>query len=107
MSVEICNQNKKITKESKQVEELLGAHFAKVDAYRFNSISIRIRITDDKFRGLSKVDRTQMVEPFLDQLPESIQQDLVFLLLMAPGEESEFAYSLMNLEFDSPRPSQL
>lgn len=107
MSVEICSQNKKITPETMQAEELLGAQFAKVTTYRFNSVSIRVRIIDDRFRGLSKVDRAQMVEPILEQLPESIQQDIVFLLLMAPGEESEFAYSLLNQEFDRPRPSQL
>jgi stress-induced morphogen len=107
MAIDIANQNKKITPETVEAEQKLGAHFAKVDAYRFNSVSLRIRIIDEKFRGLSKVDRAEMVEPILDQLPESIQQDIVFLLLMAPGEESEFSYSLMNHEFDNPRRSQL
>lgn len=107
MGVDFANQNMRNTSETEEVEKKLGEHFAKVEAYRFNSVSLRIRIIDEMFRGLSKVDRAEKVEPILDQLPESIQQDIVFLLLMAPGEESDVAYSLMNHEFDSPRPSQL
>ena len=102
--------NKLVTPETKKIEKLLGSHFDRVEAYRFNSVSIRVRIFDRRFRGTSKVDRHQLVEPFLDQLPERTQQDIVFLLLLAPEEEekeSGFASWLMNDEFENPRPSSL
>ena len=105
----VSTQNKKVTSETKNIEKGLQQHFAKVDAYRFNSVSIRVRIVDAKFRGKSKVDRHQLVEPFLGELPDKTQQDIVFLLLLSPEEEKDrgFASWLMNDEFKNPRQSSL
>jgi hypothetical protein len=96
------------TNESRAVEELLGKEFAKVDAYRYNSASIRVRVIDPKFAGKSREQRDAMVEPFLDCLPEDIQADIMSLLTFAEGEEEHSLRDhLANLEFDDPSPSML
>jgi hypothetical protein len=96
------------TDETRQVEETLRAAFERVDAYRYNSASIRIRIIDRRFEGLSHEQRDNLVEPHLDKLPESTQLDIINLLLLAPSEIVGFTFqSLPNLEFENPSPSQL
>lgn len=92
------------TDETKAIEELLRPHFGDVEAYRFNSASIRVRVIDERFRDLSKPDREARVAPLLRQLREELEADITLLLLLAPDE---LASSLMNLEFENPRPSSL
>lgn len=101
----------KRTPESRNVEELLGKHFEQVDSYRYNSASIRVRVIDSRFEGLSREERGTLVEPYLDQLPIETQQDIVALFTFAPSEieqtpkmSREF---LINLEFEEPSESML
>jgi len=74
--------------DSRMVEDLIGPHFQKVEAYRYNSASIRVRITDERFRGLSTSQRHhQLLDPIIDILPDRLQSDICFLCGVAPGEK--------------------
>jgi hypothetical protein len=102
----------KRTDETRQVEDLLrDAGFEKVDAYRYNAASIRVRVVDSRFERLSLADRDAMVEPYLDQLPERTQADIISLFTFAPSELQEAPKTLrefmLNMEFDDPSPSML
>ena len=102
----------KRTDETKQVENLLlDAGFDKVDAYRYNLASIRVRVIDSRFEGKSPEDRDALVEPILDQLPEQTQADIINLFTFAPSELEQTPKTirefLRNGEFDHPSPSLL
>ena len=102
----------KRTDETRMVEDVLrNAGFEKVDAYRYNSASIRVRVIDPRFEGLSPEERDAMVEPHLKQLPERTQADIMSLFTFAPSELQKtpktFREFLMNTEFDDPSPSML
>ncbi|NMC20184.1 MAG: hypothetical protein GYA33_07150 [Thermogutta sp.] len=104
-------ENKR-TDETRQVEDVLRkAGFEKVDAYRYNSASIRVRVIDRRFEGLSHEKRDAMVEPYLRQLPERTQADIISLFTFAPSELEQSAKSLreyfLNAEFEDPSPSML
>jgi hypothetical protein len=102
----------KRTDETRQVEEVLRkAGFARVDAYRYNAASIRLRVIDPRFEGLAHEKRDAMVDPHLEQLPERTQADIMTLFTFAPSElqhtpktSREF---LLNTEFEEPSPSML
>lgn len=100
--------NRTTTKETNKIAHDLSKsksfRDAKVDVYRYNSASIRIRIVDDCFKGKSLVEREEMVLPLIRKLPKKTQSDITVLLLLAPEEVSG---SLMNLEFEDPTPSRL
>ena len=77
----------KRTDETRQVEEILKrAGFDQVDAYRYNSASIRLRVIDRRFEGMPPEKRDEMVERHLEQLPERTQADIVTLFTFAPSE---------------------
>jgi hypothetical protein len=102
----------KRTTETMLVEEVLRkAGFQQVDAYRYNPASIRLRVIDPRFENLSDELRDGMVEPFLNQLPESTQADIVTLFTFAPSElhrtPKTLRSFLLNAEFDDPSPSML
>jgi hypothetical protein len=102
----------KRTDETRQVEDVLRkAGFTKVDAYRYNSASIRLRVIDPRFEGLSHEQRDAMVEPHLEHLPERTQADIMSLFTFAPSELQQvsktFRESLLNKEFEDPSPSML
>jgi hypothetical protein len=100
------------TDETRNVEAVLrNAGFERVDAYRYNSASIRVRVIDPRFEGLPSDKRDAMVEPCLDQLPERTQADIMNLFTFAPSELQQtpktFRQFLLNAEFDDPSPSML
>ena len=102
----------KRTDETRQVEDALRkAGFATVDAYRYNSASIRVRVIDSRFEGLPHEKRDAMVEPHLEQLPERTQADIINLFTFAPSELQQtgktFREFLLNSEFEDPSPSML
>src|SRR5438874_908755 len=104
--------NNKRTPETRQVEDaLLKAGFEKVDAYRYNSASIRVRVIDTRFEGLSPEKRDKLVEPCLAVLSERTQADIMSLFTFAPSELKEpgkiSREYLLNVEFDDPSPSML
>jgi len=77
---------------------------AKIDLYRQNSVSVRVRIIDPDFAGKSRPERSQAAWAYLDRLTDEAQGDLSRVLLLTPEEtQSSFA----NLEFDDPVPSEL
>jgi|ERR1700733_14495352 hypothetical protein len=102
----------KRTDETRKVEDVLKqVGFEQVDAYRYNSASIRVRVVDRHFEGMAREKRDGMVEPYLTQLPERTQADIVTLLTFAPSELKETPKTLrefmLNTEFEEPSPSML
>lgn len=66
----------KRTGETRKVEEVLtDAGFETIDAYRYNSASIRVRVIDKQFEGMPTEKRDAIVEPYLANLPEQTQAD--------------------------------
>ena len=102
---------RKRTPETRDVENLLRSRgFEHVDAYRYNSASIRLRVIDPEFEGLPIEKRDALVEPHLKELPERTQGDIVFLLTLAPSELPPAAASReqwLNREFENPGQSRL
>lgn len=101
----------KRTPETRMVEDLLRKHFEKADSYRYNSASIRVRVIDSRFEGMSREKRDAMVEQYLDTLPPETQRDIVTLFTFAPSELSRtpatFREFLLSTEFEDPSPSML
>jgi len=96
------------TEETRKVEKVLRKSFPNTDAYRYNSASIRVRITDPRFEGKSVAERDKMVEPILEQLPQETQADIMNLLTLYPNETAESSKAfLANSEFEDPSPSML
>ena len=77
---------------------------AVIDLYRQNSVSIRVRIMDPAFRGMSKKQRNDLVWDYLDTLADEAQGDISMLVLLDPSEREK---SISNLEFEDPVPSVL
>jgi stress-induced morphogen len=77
---------------------------ADIVVYRHNAVSVRIRIVDPDFEGITKAERHDIVWDFVKDLPEEQQSEISLLLLLTPDEvERSFA----NDEFDHPIPSSL
>jgi stress-induced morphogen len=77
---------------------------ARIDLYRQNPVSVRVRIIDPDFAGRSKIERSKEVWKYLNSLPDEIQSDLSSLILLTPEEKKS---SFANFEFDDPIPSSL
>lgn len=77
---------------------------ARIDLYRQNSVSVRVRIIDPAFAGRNRIERSQQVWHYLDSLPDEVQSDLSSVILLTPEETGK---SLANLEFEDPVPSGL
>ena len=93
----------------KQIVEVLKTYAtrhpnADIEAYRFNSVSVRIRIVDPAFEGKSRSDREEEIWTLLDQLPDEVASEISLLLLFTPKEAKE---SFASEEFDDPIPSKL
>jgi hypothetical protein len=102
----------KRTAETRGVEAaLLGAGFERVDAYRYNRASIRVRVIDTRFEGKPPEKRDAMVERILKHLPEHTQADIISLFTFAPSELQQSPRTLReflrNNEFEDPSPSML
>ncbi len=111
MTVITIPWEEKRTSETRMVEELLRQHFEQADSYRYNSASIRVRVIDARFEGISREKRDALVEPYLDALPAETQRDIVTLFTFAPSElnrtPATFREFLLNTEFADPSPSML
>jgi len=77
---------------------------AKIDAYRQNPASIRVRIVDPIFQNKDRVERDEALRKILDQLPEEIFTQITMLILLTPKEVKT---SFANMEFEDPVPSSL
>ncbi len=100
------------TEETRGVEKLLQeAGFDRPNAYRYNSASIRVRVIDPRFEGLSREERDAMVEPHLGRLPERTQADIITLITFAPSElvggPANLREFMQNMEFEDPSRSML
>ena len=76
----------KRTEETLMVEARLKEHFERVDSFRYNSASIRVRVIDSHFEAMKREQRDTMVERYLDELPPETQQDIVTLFTFTPSE---------------------
>lgn len=98
------------TDETRLVEGLLEKEFERVEAYRYNSVSIRVRVVDSRFVGMPPEKRDALVEAKLATLPQNTLDDVVNLLSLTPEEASgavKHWRSLANHEFEDPTPSDL
>jgi stress-induced morphogen len=77
---------------------------AKIDLYRQNPVSVRVRIIAPDFVGQNKVERNELVWRYLDKLSNDTQSDISALILLTPDETAK---SFANLEFEDPVPSIL
>ncbi len=77
---------------------------AEIEAYRQNSVSVRIRILNSEFAGRTRVQREEEVWTCLDKLPEEASAEISLLLLLTPEEAKN---SFASFEFDDPIPSRL
>jgi hypothetical protein len=98
----------KKTDETRLLENVLRRQFPDTEAYRLNPASIRVRSIDDRFRGMSEVEREQLVDPVLEAVPEDTQADVMLLLTVTTDEIVAFGLQyLTNLEFENPSESAL
>jgi stress-induced morphogen len=92
-----------LTAVKKGLLDYLREHpHAQIDLYRYNALSIRIRVIDPEFAGMRKTERHDLVWGYLEKLPDRIQGDISMVTLLSPEEVPR---SLGNLEFENPTPS--
>lgn len=77
---------------------------ARIEVYRYSSVSIRMRIIDPDLEGTSRSDRHEIIWRFLENLPEMVQSQVSLLLAFTPDETSS---SFANMEFENPVPLTL
>ena len=78
---------------------------ATADVYRQNSASVRIRVVDQHFGGMSKADRHEELWKFLEaRVDRDVLEEVSVLLPLAP---SELERSLANIDFEHPQRSEL
>jgi hypothetical protein len=77
---------------------------AKIDMYRQNSASVRIRIIDSAFDGMNKKERNDLIWKYLEPISDESQGDISMLVLLTPTEVKK---SFANMEFEDPVPSML
>ena len=110
---QVSSWESKRTDESRMVEDNLqeSGSFDRVDAYRYNSASLRVRVIDRRFEAIPRDDRDAIVEPHIDKLPPETQSDIVTLVLLAPSEcenpNGTFREFMLNHEFENPSPTML
>ena len=74
---------------------------ARVDAYRYNSACIRVRIVDPLFRKLPVRRREKIAWEHLAPLPDETHGQISLLVLLTPEEVDS---SGVNYEFEFPEP---
>jgi hypothetical protein len=98
-------QDPRVKKIVKALELYDAAHpKAVIEAYRQNSVSIRLRIIDSDFKGKTRAHREEEVWAALEKLPEDAAAEISLLLLLTPEEAKT---SFASFEFDDPIPSKL
>ncbi|MEX0715120.1 MAG: hypothetical protein WD066_00965 [Planctomycetaceae bacterium] len=89
----------------KALETYAAAHpAAEIEAYRHNSVSVRIRVLDSAFAGLSRAEREEEVWAALNELSDDAVSEISLLILLTPDEAKE---SFASHDFDNPLPSRL
>ncbi len=77
---------------------------AKTKSYRYSSGSIRIRIIDPRFDGLSRIERNDDFWEYMQELSDESHSQISMIVLVAPAEVES---SPANYEFEHPSPSTL
>ncbi len=77
---------------------------AEIEAYRQNSVSVRIRVLNPEFADKNRAQREEDIWAFLNELPEETLAEISLLLLLTPDEAKK---SFASFEFDDPIPSKL
>jgi hypothetical protein len=78
---------------------------AEAALYRNNPASIRLRVIDRRFEGMTKSRRHADVWEFLAaRVPEDTLADVSLVLTIAPGELKK---SFANFQFEEPIPSKV
>jgi hypothetical protein len=93
----------------RQIVNVLGEYEknhpkAEIEAYRQNSVSVRIRILNPEFAGKSRAQREEEIWSILNKLPEETLAEISLLLLLTPSEAKN---SFASIEFDDPITSKL
>lgn len=98
------------TDETRLIEEFLRLDgFEHVEAYRYNSASIRVRVIDLLFEFVTVPDlRYRAIEAVLDTLPERTQADIISIYAFAPSELKKVGQptpaQIRNDEFEAAMP---
>lgn len=79
----------------------LRTEFPNVTVRLRSRFLLRLRIIDERFRDIDVLDRQELVDPYLEQLSEELQEGIFFVLLLTP---EEVATSPQNHDFENPRP---
>jgi hypothetical protein len=101
--------HKKVDKTVKEVRKLLEEKYlpdypkAKIDVYRYNSASIRIRVIDPSFSGLDWIECDTFLWKTIEELSEDTISQITLLMCLTPNE---IAKSMMNMEFEDPTPTR-
>jgi hypothetical protein len=74
---------------------------AKIDVYRYNQVSVRVRVIDPDLRGLDRIERDDLVRKYLDHLDDEVVVDITLLILLTPEEKKT---SHANFDFENPIP---
>jgi hypothetical protein len=97
-------QNAALDADVKKIRKVLGRYQAehpeaKIDIYRTNNVSIRIRVIDPSLAKIDTVDRNSLLWEYLDELPDDVVSNISLLLLYTPKEATK---SFANMEFEKP-----
>ena len=105
------SQRTRVDNVTRHLLKVLREHYqpghpdADIQAYRYNSASIRLRIVDPGFADIPFSQRDQEVWRVLKKhLSADTLSQLSLILLLAPEEQAD---SMMNMEFDVPSPTRL
>jgi hypothetical protein len=77
---------------------------AEIGLSRHNSVSIRVRIIDSAFQGITRAGHSDLVWKYFNGLSEEDQSEISSLILLTPAETEQ---SFANFEFNNPVPSGL
>jgi hypothetical protein len=75
---------------------------AEIEAYRYNNVSVRIRVIDPDFKRLSRGEREKELWELFEELPEEIVAEISLLIMLTPAEAKK---SFASMEFDDPIPT--
>lgn len=107
MAVKVRNkkQDPGLKQIVKALEQYAASHpKAEIEVYRHNIVSVRIRIIDPTFKGMSRGEREVDLWALFNELPEEVVQDVSLVILVTPAEAKK---SFASMEFDDPIPSRI
>jgi hypothetical protein len=100
-------QRGKGDRQVRQVQDILDREYhpkhsrSRIDVYRYNECSIRIRILDPGFAKIDRLRRVDVVWDILEKLPDELVSQIDMVLPLTVKESKE---SASNFEFEYPSP---